>query len=136
MIARSIYRLFLKIFSRRVVRAAYEGILRRSPTPEELAAHAGKLRGGQSLKDLLQDLCAGRTHSGRVGNAEAEHLVRVAFLALLHREPEAEAMAAYTHLLVDTGDIERFLAEVGHSQEHREKLRAAGRRVRALPARA
>ena len=104
-------------------------VLRRAPTKEELDAHVARLAEGQSIQALLADLLAGRAGSGVLPQDEAEDLVRAAFHALLHREPEATALAAYTHLLVDTGDVAAFLHEVGHCQEHIDKLgeRLSGR---------
>ena len=114
-----------------LVATAFTAILRRSPQPDELAAHVAKLRETLSVEGLLFDLSAGRAGTGKIAVAEAEDLVHATFKALLHREPEAEALTAYTRLLVETGDVERFIAEVGHSQEHRERLAANQRRSRA-----
>lgn len=105
-----------------LVTQAFVSVLRRAPTKEELDAHVARLAAGQSIASLLNDLSAGRAGGGRMAHDEAEEMVRAAFRGLLHREPEPAALAAYTHLLVETGDVTAFLSEVGHSQEHVEKL--------------
>jgi hypothetical protein len=115
-----------------LVRTAFAAILRRSPQPEELAAHVARLKETLSVDSLLLELSAGRAHTGKFAVSEAEELVQATFKALLQRAPEPEALAAYTHLLVETGDMARFIAEISTSQEHRERLSAAGRRARAL----
>ena len=178
MIARFFYRLFLRLFAKRIIKDAYQGVLSRpaddvglraycqelsqrrdlawlisdllasaearnrlgltapneivtqafqaalgrAPTREELDAHVARLSEGQSIAALLVDLSAGHAGLGKISQYEAEDLVRAAFRALLHREPDPTALAAYTHLLVETGDVTAFLDEVGHSQEHIEKL--------------
>lgn len=116
-----------------LVTQAFVSVLRRAPTKEELEAHTARLIEGQSIGALLSDLSAGRSGSGRIAQDEAEELVRATFRALLHREPEATALAAYTHLLVETGDVTAFVQEVGHSQEHIEKL---GQKLNIRPANA
>jgi len=126
-----------------LVTQAFVSVLRRAPTKEELDAHVARLADGQSMGALLADLSAGRAGSGKVAQDEAEELVRAAFRGLLDREPDPTAMAAYTRLLLDTGDVSAFLHEVGHSQEHIEKLGvsavnpipSAARRPRALAVR-
>ena len=105
-----------------IVTQAFEAVLHRAPTREELDVHVARLSEGQSIAALLVDLSAGHAGVGKISHDEAEGLVRAAFRALLHREPEPTALAAYAHLLIETGDITAFLDEVGHSQEHIETL--------------
>ena len=146
MFARFFFRLFLGLFSRRVVRAAYQGILGRPPDAAGLATYARELSTRRDLAWLLADLAQsdecqralldrnpGMALKEKLSVADAERLVQATFQALLFREAEVEALAAYSRLLVDTGDIAQFIAEIGNSQEHRDRIAGAARRTRANP---
>jgi len=146
MLADFFYRIFLRLFSKRLVRAAYRGILGRAADDDGLAAYSRELVARRDLAWVLADLAqseesrqkiadsAPRVSLGvKLGEADAGRLVDAAFVGLLHRAPEPEALAAYTRLLVDSGDIAQFLSEIGHSQEHRERLLGPARRPRTSP---
>jgi hypothetical protein len=145
MITSFLYRLFLRLFARRLVRSAYTGLLGRAPDETGLKAYSEALRARRDLGWLLSEIASSeealtvaqsrRPHDGlrKPSTREAEYVVSAAFHALLHRPADPEAMAAYTHLLVETGDLTQFLAEIGNSEEHHGLLVQVSRRARAIP---
>lgn len=107
-----------------LVRAAYVGILGREPDAEGLASHVARLRRDGQMAAVLSDI-AGSEEAWRRGlAAHAPDIVGAAFRALLGREPEDEARAAYADLLSRTGEIETFLREVADSPEHGTRVMA------------
>jgi hypothetical protein len=145
MITRLFYRLFLKLFARRIVKDAYVALLDRPADDEGLRAYARGVAARGELAWLLSELAnsdeaiaqvtARQRRDGlrRPTPRDAEYLVSAAFHALLHRPPDPEALAAYTHLLTESGDVTQFLAEVANSEEHRALLVQYSRRARAVP---
>jgi hypothetical protein len=114
-----------------IVISAFEAVLRRTPTKEELDTRTKRLSEGETIAALLRDLSAG--HAGfTISDEEAEELVRAAFRGLLQRDPEPTALAGYTRVLLDTGDLTQFLAEIGNSEEHKELIHQKHRRTRAF----
>lgn len=82
MFARFFYRLFLKLFARRIVRAAYQGILGRAPDPDGLAAYARDLAVRRDLAFVLGDLAQSEEARRRLapapGNARRARAVPTA----------------------------------------------------------
>jgi uncharacterized protein (DUF2267 family) len=113
---------FIRQHELEVLREAYEGILGREPDPDGLAAHGATLRQTGRLASVLRDMVRSDEAWRSMLAARATDIVQAVFRALLGRDPEEEAQAAYAELLARTGDLEVFLTEVAHSQEHEARV--------------
>jgi hypothetical protein len=105
-----------------LVSAAFRGLLGRDPEPEALATYSNDLADHKSLSTLLDAIGQSEEHWRRSLATHAETVVRAAFLALLNRDPEPEALALYVHELQQTTDISALLSIVVNSAEHRDLL--------------
>jgi hypothetical protein len=105
-----------------IVTAAFRGVLDRDPEAEALAAYCESLVGHRNLAALIDDLGRSEEHWQRLRAVHAEALVRAAFLSLLKREPDPEALAAYSAQLRETADLAAVMSAIAESVEHRELL--------------
>jgi methylase of polypeptide subunit release factors len=119
---RPLYRAFLKLFAREIVTAAYAGLLRRAPSASELASHSAELKRTGSVENLLESVSRSDELWRRLMAEHADDLVKVVFRAVLGREPEDEALRAYSRTLADKADLEPVLADVVASHEHRRQV--------------
>ena len=126
------------IFNQRgAVGAVFRALLEREPDDEARAAYAEMLTRSGDLEAFVTEVARSAEHEQRVlgrhgqspgAGAPAsaaggpEVLVHAVFQGLLGRAPDAEALAAYTRLLAESGDLARFIAEVDKSAEHRRRL--------------
>lgn len=107
-----------------VLAEAYRGILGREPDAEGLASHRATLAHARRLAPVLDSMVRSEEVWRRLLGLRAGALVGAVFRALLDREPEDEARAAYGDLLARTGDLEAFVAEVARSTEHENRVLA------------
>jgi hypothetical protein len=124
--------------SETIVSAVFAAILDRTPDEAELAARALELGESGDLVQLLAEVSRSEEHeravlarsiaANRSAQAPEESgpkvdyqtIVHAAFQGLLGRQPEEEALGAYSARLRETGDVAAFIAEVGRSKEHRK----------------
>lgn len=122
-----------------LVGAVFRALLGREPEEEARTAYAELLSRTGDVEALLLEIAQSREHESRVlarhglaagtaqtpsAGAMANHdaTVDAVFRGLLGRAPDADALAAYTRLLGETGDLAAFIAEVGRSAEHRRRV--------------
>jgi hypothetical protein len=111
---------------------AFEALLGRHPDVHETAAHTAVVREG-GVQALLATVGRSDEHRALLRADEppppqaaaapdAEALVTATFRALLGREPDPEALAAYSEMLRAGGELATFMAEVARSPEHRKRV--------------
>jgi hypothetical protein len=122
-----------------LVEAAYTALLQREPDAEERQNQANWLAETGDMVTFLAEIGRSDEHSMRVTESQAlkdessqtgvavqtpnhEALIVSAFQGLLGREPDAQALAAYSTYLGETGNVAAFLAELGGSVEHRKRV--------------
>ena len=117
----------------RIIRRAYQDILGREPDPEGFNTYRRNIieRGWdeQDVRTALRRSSERRTavrglRSG-VSDAEAEDIVRRAYLSVLKREPDASGMQEYkARILNDRWTEQQVVSALRSSQERREVVRA------------
>ena len=122
-----------------LINAAFVALLERQPDLDGLTHYTNLLRDTGDIALFLSSVCGSIEHQTRVlersgallsvqttpvtmSSFSHEALVNAAFRGLLGREPDPEALLAYTTSLQETGDVAGFLAEVGQSAEHRKRV--------------
>lgn len=105
-----------------LVRAIHIALLSREPDAQSLAHYVQFLRDGGAAVDVLKAVAGSDEHWIKQLDAHSEFLVRLGFEALLHREPDEQALLSYSQSVRGPGKLLAFLREVGSSREHREKL--------------
>ena len=105
-----------------LVRSVFQGLLQREPDAAALEAHTRQLAESKDLGQLLAHIGRSEELWSQLIRARAESLMRSVFQGLLQREPDAEALAAYSQKLAEDKDMSGMLAVVGGSQEHWERL--------------
>ena len=108
------------------VKAAYKAVLGREPDAEGLATYRGRLSHPGGLAGMLTDLVGSEEFRNRVFAEMAPELVRAAYMGMLGREPEEEALASYSGTLAGTRDLPAMLAEISRSDEFRRLVLVAG----------
>lgn len=111
-------KLVLRINAREIVRMIYAGILGRNPDEEGLEAYSNELIRSSQLARLLDDISGSREAWERNLYRHSPELVRLAFLGLLNREPEEEALDTFVAKLRESKDLPALLSDIGQSQEH------------------
>lgn len=123
----------------RLVTAAYLALLERNPDRDESRRHQEQLARTGDLAGVIASVARAAAQEGRAparrrppdhaasgqagaGLASPEALVTATFRGLLGRDPDAEAMTAYSAVLRDSGDLAAFIAEIGRSLEHRKRM--------------
>ena len=112
----------LKRYAPYFVRMAYRGILARDPDEEGLATYAADLRATGDLAAVIRGIASSEEAWQRNVYQHPGKLVEVAFRGLLERDPEAEALHAYSQELSERRDLSALLSVIGRSQEHWEQL--------------
>lgn len=122
-----------------IVGAVFRALLGREPEEEARAVYAELLARTGELELFLSEVARSKEHATRVlaeqgldpdpptmpatsASADPRAIVEGVFRGLLGRAPDAEALAAYTRLLAETGDLASFIAEVDRSTEHRRRM--------------
>ena len=117
----------------RIIRRAYQDILGREPDPEGFNTYRRNIieRGWdeQDVRTALRRSSERRTAvrglRGGVSDAEAEDIVRRAYLSVLKREPDASGMQEYkARILNDRWTEQQVVSALRSSQERREVVRA------------
>jgi SAM-dependent methyltransferase len=104
-----------------LVAGVFRGVLRRDPEPEAREAYR-QSSGLGGLQELIEEVAHSPEHWNALVASRSRELVSVAFRAILGREPEAAALDGYAEALSQHFDLERLLAELVQSQEHRQQL--------------
>jgi TorA maturation chaperone TorD len=116
----------------RIIRRAYQDILGREPDPSGLETYRRNIieRGWDeqdvrtALRRSSERRAAVRGVRG-VSDAEAEDIVRRAYLSVLKREPDASGMQEYkARILNDRWTEQQVVSALRSSQERREVVRA------------
>lgn len=122
-------------FGRHVASALFDLVLRRAPDPQALQAY-GHAIATEALSPfgMTTELVRSAEFGPRASlhPPVAEHLVRCIFRALLGREPDPEAHAAFSAALVAGSGVDSLMAEVVGSPEF--KSRHGGTEPRDAPA--
>lgn len=142
MSSQRLYRAFLRHFAQRIVADAYAGVLRRDPDEGGLRTYAADLTNHRDLATTLAGMVQSEEawehaladHADEAWETlfeersddawrqlfgeHAEAIARNVFESLLHRAPEAEALAHYTKQIVDEGGVKGAVADIAHSREH------------------
>jgi hypothetical protein len=105
-----------------LVKAAFNGVLGRDPEAVALTAYSESLSAHCNLATLINDLAKSEEHWRRLQAMHAEALIRAAFLGLLKREPDPDALAVYGQQLRQTADLKALISIVADSPEHWEVL--------------
>jgi TorA maturation chaperone TorD len=116
----------------RIIRRAYQDILGREPDPEGLTTYRRNIidRGWdeQDVRTALRRSEERRTSvRGQRGlnDAQAEDIVRRAYLSVLKREPDASGMQEYkARVLNDHWTEQQVASALRHSDERRDVVRA------------
>ncbi len=107
-----------------LVRAAYLALLGREPDQEGMASYVEQISGIKDFTAILSDIIRSEEFWNRLISARAPDLVKAAFIGLLRREPEPEAMDSYSRELSEKMDLSAILADIIGSNEFREKTTA------------
>lgn len=105
-----------------LVQTVYRALLRREPEAPALQAYSSQLRETKRLADLLHVIGRSQEHWETLLGDKAEELVRVAFAALLNREPEEAALKAYAAQLKESKRLGELFSAISRSQEHWQHL--------------
>ncbi len=104
------------------VTAVFRGLLGRDPETDALKSYCADLGTNTDFAALLGDIGQSEEHWRRLLGVHAESVVRATFRALLKREPDVEALAAYTRELQRTSDLSALISDISESAEHWELL--------------
>lgn len=104
------------------VRTIYLALLGREPDAMGLQGYVQFLADGGRLVDVAVDIGGSQEHWLKQLADRAEGLVTLTFQALLQRDPDEAALAAYADSMRQHHDLRGLIAELGSSREHREKL--------------
>jgi hypothetical protein len=104
------------------VTEAFRGLLGRDPEPEALTRYSENLSGTRDVAALLDDIGQSDEHWQRLIHAHADDLVRSIFTALLKREPDPDAEAAYSESLRLSADISALISTVTDSAEYQDLM--------------
>jgi hypothetical protein len=109
----------------RIIRNAYEDILRRDPGYEDLRYYRDRMiNDGWTENDVREDLRrSGDYQRGRMSHQEAERIVRDAYQDVLRREPDPAARAYVDKILYDGWTEADLKRELRKSDEYRRGSR-------------
>jgi hypothetical protein len=116
------YRIACRIFRREIIRDGFRGILGREPEEEALDAYAGsfkELGTGGVIKELSGSTEAWENQK----RAHVEELIREAYLGVLGREPEEEALGVYgaSFKELGTGGVIKELSNSTEAWENQKR---------------
>src|SRR5258706_1505347 len=94
-----------------LVRAVYQGLLKRDPDTGDLRRNAEQLAETYNLKPLLVEIVRSDENWKKTLVARAPELVRALFLGLLNREPHTWDLRRFAELLAETYDLAPLLED-------------------------
>jgi hypothetical protein len=100
-----------------LVRAVFEGILRRKPDEQELKAHVAQLRRSGDLAGLISDVAASQENWEQSLARRSEEVVLGLHRRIFKRDPDAAGLRSYAGQLEASKDLAGLLAAVAASQE-------------------
>ena len=112
----------LSLRAEELVGTVYEGLLSRQPEGAALSEYGTQLKQGKDLAALLSTVAESDEHWERLLALKAEELVREVYRGLLKREPDQEALAAYSAQFRHGGRLAGLLTGVAESDEHWRNL--------------
>ena len=120
-----VIRLLLKWHARYFVRVMYHALLERDSDEQGLASHSARLGRNGDLIEVARDIA--RSEEAWITNVfgRPAPIVSAAFRGLLGRDPEPEAMENYSDSLRNHRNLPALLDDIGHSEEHWQRLVAA-----------
>ena len=101
-IRKKIYQLFSQVFSREIIRDGFQGVLGRDPEEETQKAYEKRFK-ELGTEGLIKELSGTTEAWEKQKRAHAVELIRDAYLGLLGREPEEEALKAYGAIFKELG---------------------------------
>lgn len=116
------YRIVCRIFRREIIRDGFRGVLGRDPEEEALKAYKGSFK-GLGTESLIRELSESEEAWKKQKEAHAEELIRDAYLGVLEREPEEEALRAYRYKIKEIG-VAGVIRKVSKSEEAWKNLLA------------
>lgn len=122
MIAKNVYRIFVKKFSKRIINSIYLGILGREADSESLKSYQKTLAAKCNLAEIAGELASSEEGWDYRVRQNHQQVTTAVFHALLGRAPDAEAKEAYRLHFESGGSLQAFIAEVGSSAEHKALL--------------
>ena len=113
-----VIRLLLKWHARYFVRVIYLALLERDADDRGLSGYCRELRRHGDLLQVTRDIARSEEARNRVLFGQPEQLVTAAFRGLLGRDPESEALTAYSENLAGHRDLGATLDDIARSEEH------------------
>jgi hypothetical protein len=119
-----VVRLLLQWHCRYFVRVLYFALLGRDADEQGLATYCTELGRNSDLIGVTRALAQSDEAWGRTLFGRPALTVTAAFRGLLGRDPEAEALMAYSENLRDRPDLAALLDDIGRSEEHWRRVLA------------
>jgi polysaccharide pyruvyl transferase WcaK-like protein len=108
---------FIRQRADELVYLAFEGVLRRQPTPEELEKHNQDLAGIADLGSVIQGVAVLDEHWRKLFQMHAGEFVLLAYRSVLKREPTELELAEKTATMSTTADFGILMQTLGASCE-------------------
>jgi phenylpyruvate tautomerase PptA (4-oxalocrotonate tautomerase family) len=115
-----LYQLFSRIFRREIIRDGFCGVLGRDPEVEAQSAYEGSFK-EHGTGGLIRELSGSSEAWEKQKREHAEELIREAYLGVLGREPEEEALESYAGSFKELG-TGGLIRELNGSSEAWERL--------------
>jgi hypothetical protein len=119
-----VIRLLLKWHAGYFVRVMYLALLERDADDQGLAAYCRELRRNGDLLEVTRAIARSEEARNLDLFGSPAPLITAAFRGLLGRDPEPEALTAYSKNLADHKDLAATLDNIGRSEEHWRRLLA------------
>jgi hypothetical protein len=119
-----IIRQMLRWHARYLVRVLYLALLEREPDDQGLATYCAELRRNGDLLEVTRAIARSEEARSRLLFDRPAPMVTAAFRGLLGREPEPEALTAYSESLAGHRDPAATLDDIARSEEHWRRMLA------------
>jgi len=110
-------RIFQKLYTDDLIRAAYRGILKREPDPEGLEEYRTAIARSGDPADILAAIASSDEVGRKYFTALAPDLVQAVYRGLLGRDPDREGMSTYAEQLTAPDGLSKILDSIIHSKE-------------------
>jgi hypothetical protein len=124
MISQALTRLALRLNSRPLVEALYLALLGRTADPQGLDTYSSELAKDGDLTGVARSISGSEEAWNKALGERSSAIVTAAFRGLLGRDPDAEALAAYSASFADQRNLAAMLDDIGRSDEHWRRLLA------------
>jgi len=119
-----VIRQMLRWHTRYFVRVLYLALLEREPDDHGLASYCAELRCNGDLLEVTRAIARSEEARSRLLFDRPAPMVTAAFRGLLGREPESEALTAYSESLAGHRDPAATLDDIARSEEHWRRMLA------------